>query len=314
MGISWTKAQQEVIESQKGSLLVSAAAGSGKTAVLVERILQRICNPNDPLAMDNILVVTFTRAAAAQMKDKIRQAMEQKRGEEPDNAYLQLQAGLLDYAQIQTIDSFCLSVVRRYFHVLGLDPSFRMGEEGELKLMRADVLEELMEETYQLAEEDFEGFASIYGSDRSDEGILSFIETLYNFAQSHPYPERWIQDILKDYEGIEEEDWKDRLRERAWIKEVCQVWGLRDQLVLYDRALALCDCPYGPAYAKSFLQDEKQRFLEMIEAVEKAEEDLDYEGICRALQGMDFKTLPRKKKDDEVDEGLRDQMRDLGHW
>ena len=145
MGVIWTEEQQKVIRLKNRNILVSAAAGSGKTAVLVERIITMLTRAEDPVSVDELLIVTFTEAAAAEMKERIRQAIEQKPGEQPDNGHLKQQATLIHNAQITTIHSFCLGVIRDHFHAITLDPGFRVGEEGELKLMQQDVLRKMLE-------------------------------------------------------------------------------------------------------------------------------------------------------------------------
>ena len=139
MAVKWTDDQQRVIDSRGGNLLVSAAAGSGKTAVLVERIIQMISQGEHPLSIDQLLVMTFTNAAAAEMRERIGAAIDRKLAEEPENEHLWLQAALVPQAQITTIDSFCLNLIRNHYHGLDIDPGFRIGDEGELSLLRAGV-------------------------------------------------------------------------------------------------------------------------------------------------------------------------------
>jgi ATP-dependent helicase/nuclease subunit A len=136
MGVKWTSEQRQVIDLDGCNILVSAAAGSGKTAVLVERIIQKLIRDENPVSVDELLIVTFTEAAAAEMKDRIRGAIEKKLEEYPENEHLRQQATLIHNAQITTIHSFCLSVIREHFHKIDLDPGFRIGEDGELKLLR----------------------------------------------------------------------------------------------------------------------------------------------------------------------------------
>ena len=155
MGVSWTKEQAQVIHLRNRNILVSAAAGSGKTAVLVERIITRLTVDEPPIDVDQMLVVTFTEAAAAEMKERIRDAIEKKLEEQPENVHLQRQATLIHNAQVTTIHSFCLSVIRDYFHMIDLDPGFRIADEGELKLLRQDVLEEVLENCYTAGEQSF---------------------------------------------------------------------------------------------------------------------------------------------------------------
>ena len=144
MGISWTEKQEKVITARNRNLLVSAAAGSGKTAVLVERIIRMITEGDRPLDIDRLLVMTFTNAAAAEMRERVAAAIEKKLEEEPDNGHLQIQATLVQQAQITTIDSFCLNVIRNHFDALDLDPAFRIGDEGELLLLKNEVMEKFL--------------------------------------------------------------------------------------------------------------------------------------------------------------------------
>ena len=136
MAISFTEKQQQVIDTHGCNLLVSAAAGSGKTAVLVERIVKMVGDAEHPVDIDRLLVVTFTNAAAAEMRERISRALNDRLAADPENEHLQRQVTLLHNAQITTIDSFCLFVLRNQFHTIGLDPGFRIGEEGELKLLQ----------------------------------------------------------------------------------------------------------------------------------------------------------------------------------
>ena len=148
MGNVWTKEQQQVIDLRGCNMLVSAAAGSGKTAVLVERIISRIMDEKEPVDIDRLLVVTFTNAAAAEMRERILAALEEKLEQYPENMHLQRQVTLVHHAQITTIHSFCLEVIRNYFHTISLDPGVRIGDEGDLKLLRHDVMEQLLESEY----------------------------------------------------------------------------------------------------------------------------------------------------------------------
>ena len=145
MGVTFTKEQQQVIDLRDRNILVSAAAGSGKTAVLVERIITRLTKDTPPIDVDELLVVTYTDAAAAEMKERIRNAIEKALEEQPEDEHLQRQATLVHSAKVTTIHSFCLSVIRDYFHTIDLDPGFRTGEDGELKLMKQDVVDEVLE-------------------------------------------------------------------------------------------------------------------------------------------------------------------------
>ena len=158
LAVKWTEKQQQVIDSRNRNLLVSAAAGSGKTAVLVERIIQMISEGDHPLDIDQLLVMTFTNAAAAEMRERIGAAVEKKLKEHPEDEHLWLQAALIPQAMITTIDSFCLNIIRSHFNSLDIDPSFRIGDEGELSLLRGDVMGEMLETCYEEGDEAFTGF------------------------------------------------------------------------------------------------------------------------------------------------------------
>ena len=156
MAVSFTQEQKRVIDTRDCNVLVSAAAGSGKTAVLTERIVQMVCDETHPVDIDRLLVVTFTNAAAAEMRERIAGKLAEKLAIHPDSEHIQRQAALLHNAQITTIDSFCLYLLRNHFNEIGLDPAFRIADEGEIKLMQQDVLQEMLEEK----------FATIYSHSR----------------------------------------------------------------------------------------------------------------------------------------------------
>lgn len=193
MSVNWTTEQKQVIASRNSSLLVSAAAGSGKTAVLVERIIGMVTDPEHPVDIDQLLVMTFTNAAAAEMRERIGAAIEKQLAESPHNEHLQIQSALVHHAQITTIDSFCLNLIRNHFNRLDLDPSFRIGDEGELTLMKADAMAEMLEFYYEQGGEAFERFVETYAQGKSDAGIENYITQVYTFSQSNPYPQRWLK-------------------------------------------------------------------------------------------------------------------------
>ena len=242
MAVNWTREQKQVIEGREKSLLVSAAAGSGKTAVLVERIIQMITEGENPKDIDRLLVMTFTRAAAAEMRERIQAAIEKKLESEPENEHLQQQAVLVQFAQITTIDSFCLHVMREHFDRLDIDPAFRVGDEGEMLLMRADVMDGLLEDYYRDGGKRYEEFVDAYATGKADGGIAEYVMQVYNFAQSNPWPDAWYEkcreELLLTEQGeleqtewmqflwrdiaLQAQEWEIQLRE-AW--EICQETG-----------------------------------------------------------------------------------------
>ena len=190
MGMTWTKEQQQVIDLRNRNILVSAAAGSGKTAVLVERIKELVLDKKHPVDIDHLLVVTFTRAAADEMRERIRQALEDAHRQHPRDRHLLRQLTLIHSSSIMTIDSFCSQVVRNYFQEVDLDPSFRVGADGELQ---QDVLGNVLEEAYEEGEKDFLKFADCYASGQNDKMLEQLILRLYGFSQSYPWPEQWLE-------------------------------------------------------------------------------------------------------------------------
>ena len=197
MGVKWTDDQQKVIDLRNRNILVSAAAGSGKTAVLVERIMELVCDESHPVDVDRLLVVTFTKAAAAEMKERVGAAIRKRLAEQPDNGYLQRQETLVHHAQITTIDSFCSYILRNHFGEIDLDPAFRVADEGELKLLKKDILKELLEESYTEKRPEFLHFVECYASGKKDEILEELILKLYEFSTSDPFPEEWLNTLIK---------------------------------------------------------------------------------------------------------------------
>ena len=300
MAVSWTKEQQQVIDLRHRNLLVSAAAGSGKTAVLVERILSLVTDRENPVDIDRLLVVTFTRAAAGEMKDRIGRALEERLQQDPENMHLQRQGVLLDHAQISTIDGFCTFVLQNYFHRIGLDPSYRIAEEEELKVLRSRVLEELLEEEYTSGKEAFRRFVRAYGGIRSDQAVTDLITKIYTFAVSNPDPDSWLEHCLQAYtaetaEELEQTDWRKQvLRETGYL-----VKGLEQRS---ERLAAFVeDHPEGPQVYLPALQTDAR----MLASLQEAE---TYAAYREMLSAVNFVTLPRKVEDGE-DRDLREYVR-----
>lgn len=233
--VNWTKEQQQVIESRGCHLLVSAAAGSGKTAVLVERIIRMVTEGENPLDIDRLLVMTFTNAAAAEMRERIGEAIEARLLEDPHNQHLQVQSALVHHAKITTIDSFCLNIIREHFNMLDLDPSFRIGDEGEMLLLRADVMAELIEDAYREGSERFIRFVETFGQGKSDAGIEDYIMQVYQYAQSNPYPEQWLEQCRRE---LSEEE-KPSLPWMAFLMEDVKK-QLKELIVQERECLELC--------------------------------------------------------------------------
>ena len=210
--MKWTAEQENVIKYRNRNILVSAAAGSGKTAVLVERIIKRITDQDNPVDIDKLLVVTFTKAAAAEMKERISSAIEKQIEIQPEDDNLRKQQTLVHNAQITTIDSFCLFVVRNYFQEIDLDPNFRIADQGEIKLLELDVLQEVFEQEYIQAkdqtveESSFLQLVDAYSDKRSNRAVKDMIAKIYHQSSSEPWPKEWISKLARPYqvETIEE--------------------------------------------------------------------------------------------------------------
>lgn len=201
MDVKWTSEQKKVIDLRGRDILVSAAAGSGKTAVLVERIVNRICVDNPPVDIDRMLVVTFTKAAAAEMRERVSRAIDSLKEQKPDDENLQRQSTLVHNALITTIDSFCLFVVQNNFAQLNLDPDFRIGDQAELKLMLKDALAQVFEDNY--AREDNEAFINLidtYSKGRNDSAVRQMVEDIYYKAGSSSWPRKWMNSLLRLYD------------------------------------------------------------------------------------------------------------------
>lgn len=204
----WTAEQWRAITERDCSLLVAAAAGSGKTAVLVERIIHKITDSENPIDIDKLLVVTFTNAAAAEMRERIGDAISKALDADSDSQVLQRQLTLLNKASITTIHSFCLEVIRNNFHCIDLDPGFRISDETEATLLKLEALEELFDESYeeQYSSEAFLKLVDCYGGGKDDRRLMDIVLELFEFVQSHPWPEEWLREAAGAFDPTEEQD------------------------------------------------------------------------------------------------------------
>ena len=204
-GSKWTDDQWKAITARGRDILVAAAAGSGKTAVLVERIIKKIVSTDNPIDVDRLLVMTFTNASAAEMRNRIGDALEKALKGQPASLHLRRQLSLLNRASISTIHSFCLNVIRKYYYKLDIDPGFRIADETEGELLRDEVLEELFEEYYSTeTNEVFFDLVDRYTNDRSDTDLQDMIRKLYEFSRAHPKPDDWLDQMVKIYDVDEE--------------------------------------------------------------------------------------------------------------
>ena len=308
MGVSWTTEQQQVIDLRNRNILVSAAAGSGKTAVLVERIVKIITDKNHPVDIDHLLIVTFTNAAAAEMRERIGNAIEKALDEQPGDEHLLRQLTLIHNAQITTIDSFCLYVVRNHFHEIDLEPNFRIGDEGELKLLREDVLGRVLEQNYEEPSEAFSDFVEGYASGRTDAALNEMILQLYEFSRSYPWPEKWLDSFVGAY-SIETREELDRAEWLAPLTEnICFV--LKDCEQLLKQALAITQQDDGPDMYEKAVQSDLEKYeglsrLTSFCELSGALSDIKYD---RLASSRGFEGDPDKL---ELVKSLREQAKDV---
>ena len=201
--VKWTEEQQQAIKEKGANILVAAAAGSGKTAVLVERIINKVIN--EKIDIDRILVVTFTSAAASEIRERILEAIYKKLEENPEDTNLQKQINLINKANISTIHSFCLDVIRNNFYELDISSNFRVADTTEIELMKYEVLDELFEEKYLSNDKDFEDLINIYTGYRGDEGLQNLVLNIYKFIQSSPFPEKWLNDKVNLFKNTNQD-------------------------------------------------------------------------------------------------------------
>lgn len=306
MAVKWTEKQQQVIDSRNRNLLVSAAAGSGKTAVLVERIIRMISEGEHPLNIDQLLVMTFTNAAAAEMRERVGAAVDKLLTVCPDDEHLWLQGALIPQAQITTIDSFCLNLIRNHYSSLEIDPAFRIGDEGELALMRADVMKEMLERHYQEGGEDFAAFVEQFGRGKSDAGIEDVILQAWQFSQSHPWPMEWVTACREELR----EETLEQIEQSPWMQFILRDVQLQmEELeIQLGEAIDMCGEENGPlAYEPMLVNDRRQ-----IRAVREAAGKGTYRGLYEELGNISFGRLAaiRSKEVDQEKKAYVSACRD----
>ncbi|MCH5248594.1 MAG: helicase-exonuclease AddAB subunit AddA [Lachnospiraceae bacterium] len=314
MGFSFTEEQQKVIDTHGCNILVSAAAGSGKTAVLVERIVKMVSDETKPVDIDRLLIVTFTNAAAAEMRERISSAIGDKLLKNPGNEHLQRQAALLHNAQITTIDSFCLFVIRNHFYTIGIDPGFRIADEGEIRLLKADVISSVLEKSYAEGKDSFLQCMEYFSTGSSDKVMEDIILKLYEFAMSYPFPEEWLMARKKDYaiDGacssnytVSDNDKTATLMSLSWIHKMMEntkvlLDGIVDQ---YSQCVDLCNTADGPYMYVDLLEQEREK-------VEKLAAAQCYEDRYLLFGTLEFERLS-SKKDETVSVNKREAVKNI---
>ena len=338
MGMKFTEDQQRVIDLRNCNILVSAAAGSGKTAVLVERIVELVsgsaCDSAQAVDIDRLLVVTFTNAAAAQMRERVTKALSDRVEAEPDNEHIKKQLMLIHNAKIMTIHSFCLYLIKNHFNDIGLDPDFRTADEGEMRLLKQEVLSELLEEQFSQKRQEFTDCVEYFAYDGREKRLEELIERLYTFSESYPFPEKWLRQHRMDYhvetfeELVKTEWFAGMMQEISALLQEC-----REQ---EEAALKVCEEPDGPYfYAAALEQDQKliagleQELARVVQAASESEQSVSpaemdtsaakdaFEALAARVQGISYARMAPKKDDSvsaekrELVKAMRERVKSL---
>ena len=318
MGVKWTPEQESAIMSPKDSnlgaqtLLVAAAAGSGKTAVLVERIITRLKDMENPLSVQELMVVTFTKAAAAEMSARIGVALVKAMESTDDKALqarLERQLNLLPSAHISTLHSFCQWVIRSYFYKLDIPPTARIGNEAEMALLKQEVLENLLKEAYEHNTYGIFDLSDFFSDDKSDAGLQDKVLSLYEFAMSQSNPDGWMRHAVEPYKAAQEQDLRDTLWGRAmWDDQQTEIDRIADRI---EQMEPLLESPVGPKKWDKVYQEQ----LAALAQLKGAQTWSDMVDVCRNLDTFtkaSFTSLGKALEKGEVDGALADEFKSLG--
>ncbi|UII56939.1 helicase-exonuclease AddAB subunit AddA [Cytobacillus spongiae] len=303
--VTWTDDQWKAIMANGQEILVAAAAGSGKTAVLVERIISKIISDVQPINVDELLVVTFTNASAAEMRHRIGEALEKAINQNPTSNHLRKQLSLLNKASISTLHSFCLEVIRKYYYLIDVDPGFRIADETEAQLLRDEVIEELFEEQYgKTSNEAFFSLVDTFTNDRSDHALQDIVRELYDFARANAAPNQYLQSLVKMYDVDENSSSIDDLpfMEALMYDIELQLEGAKQ---LLEQALEISKEPGGPApRAENFLDD-----IQIVNTLIQANQD-SWSTLFNGMQSWSF-SRAKVCRGDEYDKGLIERAQKL---
>jgi len=299
--VTWTEAQANAIKARDCNLLVAAAAGSGKTAVLVERIIKLVLD--DGVEIDRMLIVTFTQAAAGEMRERISNTLQSQLESRPENEqHLRRQLKLLNQASISTIHAFCTDVIRRYYHLVGIDPGFRISDSMESDLIKMETLEDLFENEYEKGTPIFLNLVESFGSSRSDQSLQELVLRAYEFAQCNPYPQQWLEARASDF-NLKEDEFSDCV----WVRNIMEQITIQVQAAgdLFRAALQLCYQPNGPAVYADALQDDIRTVEDLLQTLNQG----NIFDIAASLGDINHTRLSRVGKD--VDDNLKNQVQKL---
>lgn len=302
---TWTDQQWDAISLHGNNMLVAAAAGSGKTAVLVERIIRRISDETAPIDVDRLLVATFTKAAAAEMKERIREALQLKLEGSPDSIHLRKQLALMGRASVTTLHSFCMEIIQRYYSLIRLDPGFRIANETENELLKQETLENMLEEYYENSDEDstFWQLVESFGNNRGDGPLISIILQLYELSRSQPWPNHWLLETAAKFSIDWSEDQNDSRPLRFWQETLVasiqlELQGAAD---LLNQAIQIAELPFGPDPYLETLREELNETKQLIELSHES-----WSALQEAILLVPSRRL-KPCRGDDFDGSLKDQ-------
>ena len=282
MAARWTEAQLDAIRARRGTVLVSAAAGSGKTAVLVERVIERLTDEENPTDADRLLVVTFTKAAAAEMRERIERRLLEMIRNDPQNGRLRRQQLLLQQAQICTVDSFCSAIVREFFYLIGVSPDFSVVSDKQQEELMDEAVTQVLNEMY--AEEDFQRLSDAVSGDKNDKRLIETILKLFTYTRSHPFPEKWLREMTAAFAPnvpIAETVWGKKALEHAkQVMEFARRLSEDTYALIEDHADLL------KAYGDTLQAD-----IKLIDGLIMTAEKQEWDLLTVALNGLSFERM-----------------------
>lgn len=311
--MEFTREQEQAVHLRDKDILVSAGAGAGKTRVLISRMADMILDENNPIPVDSFLVMTFTNAAADEMKERITEELNRRLEGDPENRYLRKQLRMLNHADISTVHSFCNRLIRTHFNDIGIDPSFRIGEEGELFLLRQKAMETVLEEAYSSGRESFYSLVEAYAPGKDDHVIEELIENMYRFSRGFPDCEGWFVTFLSQAEKMGDTE---KLRQSAVLSDlVIKANTIFDNLYQeIENCVEWFENEEGPERFYQFILEDKA-LLEHLMSMK------EYDVIYESLSNLSLPNLPQgTKKEKEwpyleevkgIHRSLKEQLKEL---
>ncbi|MGB5824435.1 MAG: helicase-exonuclease AddAB subunit AddA [Proteocatella sp.] len=327
MSNNWTQQQQEAISTRGKILLVSAAAGSGKTAVLVERIIKILEYDNEKI--ETMLIVTFTNAAAREMKDRIQKKLQSRIRELTKNkehisveerakiAFLKEQIKNIPRASISTVHSFCIEILRQNFQLVNIDPSFKIANESLVAILKSKAIENIFDKMYEMEDEGFLRLVDAFGGEKSDKGLLEVIYQVHRFIQAQPYPESWLRDQIASYEldmeGKDDNEKLEAFKNSIWADELLESGRtqIKRAIESCDKAIELCKAYDPPLTYIENIADDRHQIVQILKVLEDMELQKYFDQLFSFKQGR-LKTISKKTIEaSNYDENILERIKDI---